>query len=347
MLSLIKLADIIRMSIKEIELPQVATSALPAPPAVPAVPAASGAGAPRGLEPEVMHGPASNAPAGTLTPGLPKMAYVALEKRALASPESHRADRMGARLLTLILDAHPDAHPDDHPDAHVRNEDIAECFGLIGAGANLTLRLRDVRGLMALGLACFMHGGNEQLSGVYKIFLEDLALTIIECPDMYEFLNVEDESGHFRGKTPLMYASQNGMVRVVSLLAEKLKNERRDEGIDKGMATALYYACKYSQPETAMILINAGANVNKGVRETSANPDPRYTYNTYPLNACYDEEGNMKAGMGKVAATIQYGGGTKTGGWGFGGSRTTRRHHQRRKSRKQKQRQRSTTRRRR
>jgi len=199
----------------------------------------------------------------------------------------------------------------------------------------------------ALHLACYQYRSppvKETLQVLYRQFLEELAITIILCPDMSKFLNVVDNSRIFGGTTPLMYACMSGMLGAVEMLAGHPAVD-----LNVGIGTALYFACRYSQPEAAMILIEAGAYVCKG--EIATNPP----YNTYPLNACYVEaeprKGSIKDGMGKVVEAIQAKGGTKgaTGESGCavaGGRRKNRRRNQKsRKLRKQQQRTRTTTRR--
>lgn len=94
--------------------------------------------------------------------------------------------------------------------------------------------------------------------------MSKLALIILAMPE------VESDTKCNDGWTPLMWASKTGLTFVVAALLEK------KVGIDdmnKDGDTALYHACSSSNFNTALQLIEAGADVNVGGKNLLSLPE--------------------------------------------------------------------------
>jgi len=131
----------------------------------------------------------------------------------------------------------------------IEAENVPECLRLVVEGADLTVK--DSLGDAALANACYYS-------------LPDVALAIIECP------GVKIDARSNAGITPLMWASSRGLTPVVAALLSKGAGIN---AVDKGGLTALYFACAYSQSATALHLIEAGADVNKGKDKPLRRPE--------------------------------------------------------------------------
>ena len=130
----------------------------------------------------------------------------------------------------------------------IETEDVNKCLGLVGAGADLTVK--DSLGDAALANACYYS-------------LPDVAFAIIECP------GVKIDARNNAGITPLMWASRSGLTHVVAAL---LSMGAGINAVDEGGLTALYFACAYSQSATALHLIEAGADVNPAKHNPLSHP---------------------------------------------------------------------------
>ena len=133
--------------------------------------------------------------------------------------------------------------------AAIKAKNVPECLRLVGAGADLAVRDKD--GDTALLLACMWSP-------------PEVSLAIMECP------GVEIDARNRYEDTPLMLASGSGLAPVVAALLSK----RADiNAVDKYGQTALYWACDWSHAATALHLIEAGANVNKGKYKPLSHPN--------------------------------------------------------------------------
>jgi len=161
-------------------------------------------------------------------------------KRPRPPPPADAADAVAARARA----------PPNSPDAATAlgkklldamvAKNVPECLRLVGEGADLAVK--DDYGNAALLLAC-THS------------LPEVSLAIINCP------GVEIDARNNSGTTPLIRASEKGLTAVVAAL---LSMGADINAVDNAGNTALFFACAFSHAATALHLINADTDVNKG-----------------------------------------------------------------------------------